>query len=352
MNQCGSLFHFCFSDAIHRFLSTTPEQEDAKKPFTISSKNLKELSQKFRQSSRRDRLLLREYRLRKWLSLSENEIGTKLSNEISKSKKKLHSNSPHTAQQSHRDSRTMQERALSNFSKIEAALLSNSFSHQQEVQNPHPLFRSADSGVGCDLANEKNNKLQNSNCSSSAEIANYALSNSREKSSDDKSQFKEKQNKFHRPGVHDFTQSTFSSCSFHPTDAKKQSKNPYIVACSWYQNSKCISQTDVHSQNYQKNLSTSAFDTNRHQQLFSPNQQESPDTGSISHHPSGKVLILQLEKLINQTNLLRSLLLRQNIYDMRLVSMTMHLNNTLSYLEMPHITKESITVFRSHDTID
>ena len=217
------------------------------------------MSQKARQvPTKQDRQLLREYRIKKWINCPE------ISNEekVTSTFQLGHNNSfrsclqRHPFTQSSRGVKTMQERALSNLSKIESAVLSNNIPQQQKSKNIDPILRSADSGIWCDLAIDKNFKPLSFKAGSNIQSANSQRSDSWKSSSFDSQSptIERRKLKNHKSAeTTDLTQISFSSCNSYPTSTEKRTRNPPIVACSWYQNSKCISQTDIHSKDFLAN---------------------------------------------------------------------------------------------------
>ena len=140
--------------------------------------------------------------------------------------------------QPERPKRTMQERALSNLSKIEAAL-SNSFSNQQQyTKNCDSLVSRADSGVWCELTSERNKLFYskpNINAQSRNRLDAEKLNSNFLFRDDQSNRSKTTSN----PDVLHQVNLTSSSCRSHQ-NTPRTSKSP-VVSCSWYQNSISLS---------------------------------------------------------------------------------------------------------------
>jgi len=248
---------------------------------------LKVFSQKSHKPSKRDRQLLREYRIKKWIDLPES-LAAEQPNAIIQPRnttvfKSCCTSHPIRSLQTNKQVKTMQERALSNLSKIEFAVDNKNIAKQQRRNNFDPLLKSADSGIWCDLTNDKSNKHLNHKTCANVRITKFnQCSDSCHSSFSSQLLSADEANCNHQRSETTDLIPISLSCNSNTTKTKKQTRNPQIVACSWYQNSKCISQTDIHSKDFQRQSSDA---NNRDQQHL---HQQSSQRSSIIQHLKGR----------------------------------------------------------------
>ena len=218
---------FFFRNSAHPALCNCDHNPTKSQQF-VDLKNLKVLPRRRGDSPKQERLLLREFRLQKWATFSEDDqnVTKSLQNFPIDIETSLQSNGAIVTSAKSTKIKSMQDRAISNALKIQTALnLKNSIPKQKQIDHHFSVLdKSADSGVWCDLTLEREEKTK-------------TFCNSNESTSNPSHTLKQKSQ--NQENFFDVADSKSNQTTPEVVGSEGSSRPP-IAGCTWWQNSTCL----------------------------------------------------------------------------------------------------------------